>query len=206
MSNSSKMIFVAGAVLVSVVIIALSLFVFSNAQGRVNDSMKTMSSSEVEGFNSTYISYQGKQNGSQVKAMINRILANVNTYEEIPEQIPCVSYNTAMNSSEKDPNKNLDGVSVGVKYSKQTAMYLSYLNFLSKGLEAKHTYYIVMTYSDSGIISGITINYDENNSQIENFQAKSSGFHGITSVTSKEYEDIIGVDGGEEDNIKFSKK
>ena len=144
MSNSSKMIFVAGAVLVSVVIIALSLFVFSNAQGRVNDSMKTMSSSEVEGFNSTYVSYQGKQNGSQVKAMINRILANVNTYEEIPEQIPCVSYNTAMNSSEKDPNKNLDGVSVGVKYSKQTAMYLSYLNFLSKGLEAKHTYYIVI--------------------------------------------------------------
>ena len=122
---------------------------------------------EIEGFNSTFTSYQGEQTGSGVKALINRLIANANTYRDEPEKIPCISYNTIDNN--EDANKENNGQAYGVREPEETRGYLNYLSKISKGINLKHKYYLVMTLNNDGILRGITINYNkrEEETQVE---------------------------------------
>ena len=187
MENASKALIIAGAILLSILIIAIGMYIYSSAQAQVESSITNMSTSEIEGFNSTFTSYQGQQTGSNVKALINRLVANANTYAEEPAKIPCVSYNKG--TGEVGKNEGLDNKAVGVYVENQTALYLNFLSKLSQGMDLKHKYFLVMTNSTSGILSGITINYDPSEANPENFQAVVGGFHGVKGDGTEAYSD-----------------
>ncbi len=155
---------------------------------------------EVESYNSTFTSYLGRQTGSSVKALIGRIVSNANTYAEEPDNIPCISYNTTEDRDDEnyynasrivtindDGNENVkigNHSPVGVNVEKLTNDYISFLNDLSKRLDSKHAYSVVMTCNDLGKVAGITINYDKN-SNIENFEASydENTVNGVVSTT-----------------------
>ena len=186
MENASKALIIAGAILLSILIIAIGMYIYSSAQAQVESSITNMSTSEIEGFNSTFTSYQGEQTGANVKSLINRLVANANTYAEEPAKIPAFSYNTGGGEDSSKNNKtDITGQAYIVDVENQTADYLNYLSKVSRGLDAKHKYYVVMTNSTSGILSGITVNYvkstgtDAGNN--ENFKASTgtSAVHGI---------------------------
>lgn len=176
MENASKALIIAGAILLSILIIAIGMYIYSSAQAQVDSSITNMSTSELEGFNSTFTSYQGEQPGAQVKALINRLVANANTYAEEPAKIPAFSYNS---DSSEDASKNnktdVKEVAWGVRYEGETAGYLGYLSTVSRGLDLKHKYFVVMTMGSSGVLGGITVNYlktpTDANAKVENFKA-----------------------------------
>ncbi len=147
-------------------------------------------SSGIEGFNSAFTSYEGVQTGSQVKALINRLIANANTYEEEPTKIPALSYNAGI---DEDLNNNgrpeVDKHAWGVKYEDKTDGYLNYLSSVSKGLNLKHRYNVVITISEHEIVSGITINYDSESKE-ENFTVSnaSNAVNGLASTTGIDIE------------------
>lgn len=116
---------------------------------------------EIEGFNSMFTTYEGEQTGSQVKALLNRLITNSKTYEEDVSRIPSVSYN----SSENELNKNElnDKTYYAVANSDLVSNYKVYLDTLSKGIDLKHSYCIVMTMNGDGNVAGITINFDADN-------------------------------------------
>ena len=71
MENASKALIIAGAILLSILIIALGVFVFNQAKSAVGNT--GLSDQEVAAFNSKFESYEGKQKGSSVKALINAV-------------------------------------------------------------------------------------------------------------------------------------
>ncbi len=71
MENASKALIIAGAILLSILIIALGVFVFNQAKSAVGNT--GLSDQEVAAFNSKFDSYEGKQKGSSVKALVNAV-------------------------------------------------------------------------------------------------------------------------------------
>ena len=80
MENASKALIIAGAILLSISIIAIGMAVFNQAKEAMEGS--GLSSEKVATYNSKFDSYAGSQSGSNVKALLTTIqnhnLANVN--------------------------------------------------------------------------------------------------------------------------------
>ena len=80
MENASKALIIAGAILLSISIIAIGMAVFNQAKEAMDGS--SLSSEKVATYNSKFDSYSGSQSGSNVKALLTTIqnhnLSNVN--------------------------------------------------------------------------------------------------------------------------------
>ena len=59
MENASKALIIAGAILLSILIIAIGMFIYNSAQSTINDSMTSFSTQEIEAFNNNFESYKG---------------------------------------------------------------------------------------------------------------------------------------------------
>lgn len=170
-----------------------------------------MSTSEIEGFNSTFTSYEGKQTGSNVKALMIRLVANANTYKEEPSKIPCISYNAYTSEKNfKDKNYLNDKYAYGVVNEGETTDYVEYINKLIKGLDLKHTYKVVMKLNKDGYIAGITINYDENDNSSNFVVAENNdkniinGLKGIPELVDGEIKISSGYSGETENKVGIS--
>ena len=125
-----------------------------------------MSTYDIEGFNSTFSSYDGVQTGSSCKALIGRLISNANTYKEEPAKIPMVSYHSNMAS--EDENYCFSNFFCEVEEESKTEDYIQYLKLIAKYIDSKHKYFVLMTENTNGTIHGITINYDKEDA-VENF-------------------------------------
>ena len=85
MENASKALIIAGAILLSILIIALGVFVFNQAKGAVGNI--NLDSQSIETFNGQFLQYQGKQSGSSVKALVQK----VDSYNKTVKEIGCSS-------------------------------------------------------------------------------------------------------------------
>ena len=117
-----------------------------------DDMMSSFTKQEIEAFNNNFLSYGGKQTGSNIKALITRLIANVKTYKNELEKIPYVCYS------------NENGSNTLVKPEKDNSNqqnYIDDLTVIKNKLENKHTYYVEFTYQESGLIDYIHIFYNE---------------------------------------------
>ncbi len=188
---------ILGVVLVSTLIIASGMYVYTSAQSTIQDTTIDMSTQEIEAFNSNFMIYGGKQTGSLVKALIQRLIANAKVYEEEPEKIPSVKYVTSEddNSDAKDWQESDEGGKVTSKEDDNwKENYSKALQTLSSGLEAKHTYFIEIKTGDKGLISEIIIHYDSNNVEYDDTDDNSSD----------EYDDDIDDSNGEYEDTEFT--
>lgn len=158
MENASKALLIAGAILLAILIIAIGMFIYNSAQSTVNNSMTSMTTQEVDAFNNQFTSYEQKQAGSNVKALIGRLIANSNTYVEESAKVPNVYYFDTGNphafSGTSEIEMNTDG---------DNASYVSDLSTLRNAIENKHPYWISFTYGESGVITEVNISYDWQN-------------------------------------------
>lgn len=129
MENASKALIIAGAILLSILLISLGIFIFNQAQDTVSNS--GMSQAEVTSFNNKFLKYEGIQKGSVVKSLINEIAVS----------------NADANNSSASRTITLDGTA-GV-----TATTDSSKIDTTKSYEVK-----IKSYDTKGAISGITIN------------------------------------------------
>lgn len=75
MENASKALIIAGAILLSILIISLGIMIYRQAAGVVNNN--AMSEVEMQQFNTKFTQYEGdKVRGSQVNAMLQAVLTN----------------------------------------------------------------------------------------------------------------------------------
>lgn len=75
MENASKALILAGAVLIAMIIVSLSIFTFSKLSGKVRDKTD-MTEEEIKMFNSKITPYLGKQSGTQVNVLIQYVISN----------------------------------------------------------------------------------------------------------------------------------
>ena len=80
MENASKALIIAGAILISILIISLGVIIYQQAAGVVNNN--SMSELEVTQFNEPFESYVGKNvRGANVNALISKVTASNSTYQ-----------------------------------------------------------------------------------------------------------------------------
>lgn len=132
MENASKALIIAGAILLSILIIALGVFVFNQAKSAVGNT--GLSDQEVAAFNSKFDSYEGNQKGSSVKALINTV-RNYNKSAESGEIINILPGTAPTNITDQLTNDS------GVNYS--------------ASIISSNMYKISFAYNKQGRISAI---------------------------------------------------
>lgn len=77
MENASKALIIAGAILLSILIIGLGMFIYQEARGALEGA--SMDQAKVEAYNGEFLQYEGKCSGSQAKALYNAIRSHNST-------------------------------------------------------------------------------------------------------------------------------
>ena len=145
-------------IVVPILIVSIGLFIYNSASSTITDSISSLSTQEAEAFNNQFTSYEGKQTGSNVKALMGRLIANANTYSDECSKVPQVYINQmseeSSESMEVTYTENDDG---------DTNNYINDLGKIRNLIETKHEYYIEITYQNNGLIDYIQISYDAEN-------------------------------------------
>lgn len=77
MENASKALIIAGAILISILLIAIGMYIYSGSTGAMDSAVSKMSQQEKDIYNADITPYIGDNiRGSQVRQMIDRIISN----------------------------------------------------------------------------------------------------------------------------------
>ena len=114
MENASKALIIAGAILLSILIIALGVFIFNQAKGAVGKV--NLSEQEVAAFNSKFEQYKGRQLGSNVKALISDAKTYNDTADEDYVKVTLDSVGSGKGSFVQTKPTVYPTVSAGSKY------------------------------------------------------------------------------------------
>ncbi len=83
MENASKALIIAGAILISILLIAISMYVYQSAQGTVTQAGAQMTAQEKDMYNSKINSYVGNSKaGIDVKSLIDAVISSNNANME----------------------------------------------------------------------------------------------------------------------------
>ena len=87
MENASKALIIAGAILISIVLISLGIIVINNTQSTVKDA--NMDEQEIATFNAKFENYEGnKVSGAKVNALLDIIIqSNIKNAENSEMQV-----------------------------------------------------------------------------------------------------------------------
>lgn len=79
MDNAAKALIIAGAILISILLIAISMYVYNSAQGTVNQAGAQMTAQEKDMYNSKINSYVGASKpGIDVRSLIDAVISSNN--------------------------------------------------------------------------------------------------------------------------------
>lgn len=88
MENASKALIIAGAILISILLISVGIMIFSSSSGLFNSAKTSMSDQEKSLFNQKFTIYEGSKNSAtNIKELIRTINANNADDENAPVTI-----------------------------------------------------------------------------------------------------------------------
>jgi len=77
MENASKALIIAGAILISILLISIGIMVIQSANGVIDSAGTTMDAQAKQTFNAQFQQYTGESvRGSTVKTLLNAIIAS----------------------------------------------------------------------------------------------------------------------------------
>ena len=124
MENASKALIIAGAILISILLISVGIMVMNSTKG-IQDQMGTeMSAAEIKSFNAKFQNYQGTQRGSQVRGLISDVIASNAANGSNGRKITITSGDTGTTTG-TDETGDLSGFSAKVQPSNQYTVTLS---------------------------------------------------------------------------------
>lgn len=125
MENASKALIIAGAILLSILLIGLGMMVYSKAKGTLDDT--GIDDVAVQTFNSKFTDYEGTNvSGASVNALLTTIVNNNRTYngtdksKQVNVTITGATLTTGTDPSGSAPTATLK-VPTGYSYTVTTA-------------------------------------------------------------------------------------
>lgn len=97
MENASKALIIAGAILLSIAIIGIGMFVYNSVSDTISSSAD-MTEEEVTAYNQPYVTYEGIRNGAQLKSLCDNVRQHNVTATDPSQQISVIN-GTAQNIS-----------------------------------------------------------------------------------------------------------
>ena len=115
MENASKALIIAGAILISIVLVSVGVIVVNSLN--TDDAVTTMNQQEIQAFNAKFVSSTGtKKSGSVVKSLISTVITNNSTYSSSEKQIS-MTYSTQKDKkTAADLTKLKDAIASGARY------------------------------------------------------------------------------------------
>ena len=132
MENASKALIIAGAILVSILIISLGIMVYNNAKSTVGDA--NLDSETIQTYNNKFTMYAG--NGVQA-AKVNSLIEAVNANNVTSDNLITISYT---------------GTAAAIGTTTQSTN-----NTFDFSVSSTQTYTVTYTLGSTGMVSTITI-------------------------------------------------
>ena len=93
MENASKALIIAGAILLSILIIGLGMAIYQQAAGAMNGA--NMDPTKIQAYNSEFLNYEGTQSGTQVRALLDTVRSHNLAHTDDPSLNVTVMTSTA---------------------------------------------------------------------------------------------------------------
>ena len=84
MENASKALIIAGAILISILLISIGIILINSGKDVTETGTAGMQRQQIETFNSQFTPYQGTIKGSQVRSLLSTVRASNVTDEAHP--------------------------------------------------------------------------------------------------------------------------
>jgi len=149
MENASKALIIAGAILLSILIIALGIYVFNMAKSATDTNQLDTAAKNT--FNAQFEQYEGRQVGSSVKSLLSYMINNAGTNADSEDKLPDIEY--VAGGSEAARNYTNITSSVGNTGT-------SDMSGLRSALSATHYYNVSIDYASDGLVNKVTISYN----------------------------------------------
>ena len=159
MENASKALIIAGAILLSILIIAIGMYIYTSSHNSISEAGSQIAQQEIISFNQQWNTYEGAQGGNNIKALLQKVIGNCNTNAQEEQRLVDVVCSRA---TEEDEKTEIIITSENVEESVRE------LNTLRSKIMARHTYYVQIEYdSKTSLVNKIIIRY-ENDDNIDN--------------------------------------
>lgn len=149
MENASKALIIAGAILISIVLVSVGVIVVQSLNP--DDALTEMDRQAVETFNSKFTSLAGDNvRGTVVKQIINNVITSNGNNEE-NKQISVVL----------DSSISVNGITATGEGTKES----SDLSRISNAINTQHRYTVELDYTKNSLVNKITIK--DNNATVK---------------------------------------
>ena len=136
MDNAAKALLLAGGILIGILIISLSMYMYTQFQDVYSDNMRLKDSYEKTSFNSFFTKYGEDISGADAYNILSRVYESNNDYDDIAEVID-VNGDAGFSVDSSDTN-----------YYEKVFYFSEFFH---------ETYKYSYTYGNDGVISTITI-------------------------------------------------
>lgn len=83
MENAAKALLIAGAILIVILLISISIYIYSSATKPTKEGIAQMSETEISMFNSKFLGYAGKNvSANDVRTLIAKVKASNAQYKD----------------------------------------------------------------------------------------------------------------------------
>ena len=162
MENASKALIIAGAILISIVIITLGVMIVNNVRNTISEN-SNLSAQEIASYNAEFEAYEGNyRSGSQVKALVNAVNAHNNVNSTDASKVIFLTYKKDGNATELTGYKTELTDVVDTTSSSWDATEI--INSNNNAIKSGYTYNIEMKKTKSGQIVNIVIDLRTSNS------------------------------------------
>ena len=132
MENASKALIIAGAILLSIAIIGIGMYVYNMAASTINQA--NLSSQEIDAYNSEFIKYEGTVTGTVAKALCDTVRShNLTNSDDVSKQI-ILQTKAAADGSDSTAGTAASAVSAIKKAINSGTKYVVSFGYSSTGL------------------------------------------------------------------------
>ena len=179
MENASKAMIIIGAVIITVLLMSVGLFIYGTSQGLLKSTGESLSEQEILSFNQQWTYYDGEQTGDSVKDLLRRMIQNCVTNSEEQARLPGLTIdkacatathkmkvtvtvlNNQATATSIDDNTTYYDLIESSDYDKVLKPDIAERAYVlvRNAIETRHIYYVSFEFSTRGIINRILINY-----------------------------------------------
>ena len=155
MENASKALIIAGAILLSILIIAIGMYIYTSSHNSIAEAGSQISEQEKTSFNQQWNTFEGKQGGNNIKALLQKVIANCEANKEEESRLVdviCSRPTAATQTFATEIEVTVDNASEKINE----------LAELRTDIEPRHTYYVTLEYgAQTALVEKIVIRYEK---------------------------------------------
>lgn len=158
MENASKALIIAGAILLSILIIAIGMYIYNSSSNSIQNAAGQISQQDISAFNNQIEMYQGRQVGTNVKALITTLAAICKENSDEATKLPDLHYQPKSGDSIESITTSVGDTNIQSSMNKAKAL-----------IESRHYYYVYCLTSDTtGLISSVIVSYEQDDDLLDN--------------------------------------